>query len=83
MIDRENIVLNKKVYYTPSWTGITKVEILAVYNGGKLLVQAKNSPFIRIDEYVFDEPGKARRAIKQWQHYEKKRKQSNKRRKTK
>mgnify|MGYP001034662818 FL=1 len=80
MIDRDNIVFNKKAYYTPSWTGIAKIAILSAYDRGRLLVQAKDSPFIRIDDYVFDEPGKARKAFKQWENYERKRKKLKKER---
>lgn len=81
MVDRENIIFNRNVYYTPSWTGIAKIAILAAYDKGWLLVQAKDSPFIRIDDYVFDEPGKARKALKQWKNYERKRKKLEKGRK--
>lgn len=81
MVDREKIIFNRKVYYTPSWTGIAKITILSAYDKGKLLVQAKDSPFIRIDDYVFDEPGKAGKALKQWENYERKRKKLKKERK--
>lgn len=80
MINRDNIVFNEKVYYTPSWTGVAKVAILAAYDRGKLLVQAKDSPFIRIDDYVFDNPSDARKSLKQWQHYDKKRRKLKKER---
>lgn len=83
MIDRDKIILNEKIYYTCSWTGPTKVEILAVYNKGKLLVQANNDPFIRMDEYVFDDPKKARKAGRQWEHDERKRKREKRKKRKK
>lgn len=80
MINRENVVFNERIYYTPSWTGVTKIAILAAYNKGKLLVQAKNDPFIRTEDYVFDENWKARKAMKEWQHYDRKRRRLKKER---
>lgn len=78
MIDRENILFNKRLYYTPSWTGVTKVSILMAYNNGKLLVQANDKPFIRTDRYVFKETEEARKSIKKWQHYDRKRRRIKK-----
>lgn len=78
MINKDKIVFNTKTYYTCSWSGVTAVTILKLFDDGCALVQAGKKPFIRPIQYIYNEYEHARRGGRDWEHYERKRKRTKK-----
>lgn len=78
MINKDKIVFKTQTYYTCSWSGVTAVKILKLFDDGCALVQAGKKPFIRPIQYIYNEYEHARRGGKEWEHYERKRKRAKK-----
>ena len=60
MINKDKIILNTQTYYTCSWSGVTAVKILKVFEDGCALVQAGKKPFIRPIQHIYNEYEHAR-----------------------
>lgn len=43
MVNVEKIVLNEPIYYTPKWSGITKISVVEIVNDNSVLVQVPPS----------------------------------------
>ena len=78
MINKDKIILNTQTYYTCSWSGVTAVKILKVFEDGCALVQAGKKPFIRPIQHIYNEYEHARIGKRDWEHDERKRKRNNK-----
>lgn len=79
-INRDDIRVGNR-YWTCSWTGRVKVEVIEILKGAKVLVKTngKNcSPFIREMDWIFDDEENCKRAGKRWENHERKRKKTSK-----
>lgn len=83
MVDKDKIVLNSKIYYTPTYGSLTGVKILKLFDDGYVLVKGRNDPFVRPLIYVYNTVEDARKGSKDWEHYERKRKRGNQKSKKK
>lgn len=83
MINKDKIVFNTKTYYTCSWSGVTAVKILKVFDDGCALVQADKKPFIRPIQHIYNEYEHARVGRRDWEHDERKRRRNKKDKKSK
>ena len=76
MINIEKIVLNELIYYTPNWSGITKISVIEIVYENSVLVQVppnkkgkKFKPFYMSPKFIFTEHEHAKRAGKDWEHH--------------
>ncbi len=82
-IDKEKIIVNEK-YWTCSYTGRIRVTVIKILGNSKVLVKTKNgNPFIREMRWIFDDEELCKRAGRQWEHDERKRKKGKKKAKAK
>lgn len=76
MINKEKIVFNKKIYFTPTYGSPVGIKILKLFDNGCALVQGNHAPFVRSLMYVFNTYKAARKGSRDWEHYERKRKRN-------
>lgn len=83
VINKDKIIFNTHTYFTCSYSGVTAVRILKLFDDGCVLVQASKKPFVRPIQYVYNQYEHARIGGRDWEHYERKRKRNKKKSKKK
>lgn len=78
MINKDKIIFNTQTYYTCTYTGAVGIKILKLFEDGCVLVKNKAGTFVRPLMYVFNTFEDARKCGRDWEHYERKRKKSKK-----
>ena len=80
MVNIEKIVLNEPIYYTPKWSGVTRISVTEIVNDNSVLVQVpqnkkgkKFKPFYMSPRFIFTEHEHAERAKRDWKEHMQKR----------
>ena len=76
MVNIDKIVLNEPIYYTPNWSGVTKISVIEIVNDNSILVQPsqnkkgkKFKSFYMSPRFIFTEHEHAKRAGRDWEEH--------------
>lgn len=81
MINKEKIVFDEYIYYTCQYSGVAKVKIINLLDNDKVLVDTtikRQAPIERDLRFIFDKEEYARKALKDWDHADRKRRKEEK-----
>ena len=79
--NKRELVMNEYIYWTCQYTGAVKIKVLKVLDDDKALVDTaikKQAPIVRDIKFIFNKEEHAKKAMKDWEHADRKRRREEK-----